>query len=63
LQQAALIRGIVEKSPIPVNVMVMKGIPDNKRLAEIGVSRISYGPIPYADAMEALKKSAERVHQ
>jgi len=41
----------------------MEGVPDNKRLAEIGVSRISYGPIPYADAMEALKKSAERVHQ
>jgi 2-methylisocitrate lyase-like PEP mutase family enzyme len=63
LQQAALIRRIAENSAIPVNVMVMDGVSNNKRLAEMGVSRISYGPIPYADAMEALKKSAECVHQ
>jgi 2-methylisocitrate lyase-like PEP mutase family enzyme len=63
LQQAGLIRRIAENSPIPINVMVMDGVPNNKLLAEIGVSRISYGPIPYADAMKALKRSAECVHR
>jgi hypothetical protein len=29
-------------------VMVMNGVPSNDRLTELGVSRISYGPIPYA---------------
>jgi 2-methylisocitrate lyase-like PEP mutase family enzyme len=62
LQEAALIRRICEGVSLPVNVMVMEGVPSNKRLSELGVARISYGPIPYIDAMEALKKKAERVH-
>jgi 2-methylisocitrate lyase-like PEP mutase family enzyme len=62
LQQAALIGRIVEGTTLPVNVMVMEGVPSNKRLAELGVARISYGPIPYIEALEALKKKAEHVH-
>jgi 2-methylisocitrate lyase-like PEP mutase family enzyme len=62
LQRAALIGRIVEGTTLPVNVMVMDGVPSNKRLAELGVARISYGPIPYIETLEALKKKAERVH-
>jgi 2-methylisocitrate lyase-like PEP mutase family enzyme len=62
LQDAALIGRICEGVSLPVNVMVMDGVPSNKRLTELGVARISYGPIPYIDAMEALKKKAQRVH-
>jgi 2-methylisocitrate lyase-like PEP mutase family enzyme len=45
---------ICEGVALPVNVMVMDGVPPNSRLAELGVSRISYGPIPYVRAMEIL---------
>ena len=45
---------ICEGVALPVNVMVMDGVPPNSRLAELGVSRISYGPIPYVRAMETL---------
>jgi 2-methylisocitrate lyase-like PEP mutase family enzyme len=62
LQDAALISRICEGVSLPVNVMVMEGVPSNKRLSELGVARISYGPIPYIEAMEAVKKKAERIH-
>jgi 2-methylisocitrate lyase-like PEP mutase family enzyme len=42
--------------------MVMGGVPSNKRLTELGVARISYGPIPYVDAMNALKENAKSAH-
>jgi hypothetical protein len=32
----------------------MEGVPSNSRLAELGVARISYGPIPYIRTMEML---------
>jgi len=42
--------------------MVMGGVPSNKRLTELGVARISYGPIPYIDAMKALRENAKSAH-
>jgi 2-methylisocitrate lyase-like PEP mutase family enzyme len=41
--------------------MVMDGVPPNDRLSELGVARISYGPIPYVRAMGALKQEANKV--
>jgi 2-methylisocitrate lyase-like PEP mutase family enzyme len=43
---------------LPVNVMIMDGVPSNSRLTALGVSRISYGPIPYIRAMKALEQEA-----
>ena len=54
----ALIRQIYEGVSLPVNVMVMDGVPSNARLSELGVARISYGPIPYIRAMKALGQEA-----
>jgi 2-methylisocitrate lyase-like PEP mutase family enzyme len=54
----ALIGRICEGVPLPVNVMVMDGVPSNARLAELGVARISYGPIPYVRAMKVLEQEA-----
>jgi 2-methylisocitrate lyase-like PEP mutase family enzyme len=54
----ALIERICENVSLPVNVMVMEGVPSNARLAELGVARISYGPIPYIRAMKALEQEA-----
>jgi 2-methylisocitrate lyase-like PEP mutase family enzyme len=54
----ALIGRICEGVSLPVNVMVMEGVPSNTRLAELGVARISYGPIPYIRAMKVLAQEA-----
>jgi 2-methylisocitrate lyase-like PEP mutase family enzyme len=58
LQEEPLIARICEESALPVNVMVMDGVPDNERLAQIGVARISYGPIPYIQAMNGVQEQA-----
>jgi len=34
-------------------------VPSNARLAELGIARISYGPIPYIRAMKALEQEAK----
>jgi 2-methylisocitrate lyase-like PEP mutase family enzyme len=54
----ALIGRICEGVSLPVNVMVMEGVPSNARLAELGVARISYGPIPYIRATKVLEQEA-----
>lgn len=62
LQPEPLIARICEDSTLPVNVMVMDGVPANERLAEIGVARISYGPIPYLNAMTALGQETVKLY-
>jgi 2-methylisocitrate lyase-like PEP mutase family enzyme len=54
----ALIGRICEGVMLPVNVMVMDAVPSNARLSELGVARISYGPIPYIRAMKMLEQEA-----
>lgn len=44
---------------LPVNVMIMPGLPDTKALAGAGVARISHGPAPYVAAMAALSRGAQ----
>lgn len=61
LRDDKLIGRICEGVELPVNVMIMDGVPTMARLRELGVSRISYGPIPYIAAMESLQKHAENV--
>jgi 2-methylisocitrate lyase-like PEP mutase family enzyme len=61
VQDAALIGRICDGTALPVNVMVMDGVPSNERLSTLGVARISYGPIPYIGAMKALKEDALKV--
>lgn len=60
LKDGALIGRICEDTELPVNVMVMEGIPTVRRLAKLGVARVSYGPIPFARAMETLAKQARK---
>jgi len=61
LTEADQIRRIAEEATLPVNVMVMEGVPSNDKLAKLGVARVSYGPIPYIEAMEALQKKASKL--
>jgi 2-methylisocitrate lyase-like PEP mutase family enzyme len=57
-----LIQRIAEEAELPVNVMVMEGVPANDKLAKLGVARISYGPIPYIETMEALQRRADQLY-
>ena len=61
LTEADHIRRIAEEATLPVNVMVMEGVPSNDKLAKLGVARVSYGPIPYIETMEALQKKAGKL--
>jgi 2-methylisocitrate lyase-like PEP mutase family enzyme len=54
-----LIGRICEGTELPVNVMVMDGVSSAKRLATLGVARVSYGPIPYIRVLKSLKEQAQ----
>jgi 2-methylisocitrate lyase-like PEP mutase family enzyme len=58
LRNEKFIEKLCESSPLPVNILVMPDVPSSKRLAELGVARISYGPRPYRMMIEALKEAA-----
>jgi 2-methylisocitrate lyase-like PEP mutase family enzyme len=62
LTDSSQIRRIAEEATLPVNVMVMEGVPSNEKLAKLGVARVSYGPIPYIETMEALQKKAGKLY-
>jgi 2-methylisocitrate lyase-like PEP mutase family enzyme len=53
-----LIKRLVQKSPLPVNVMVERGTPPLSRLSELGVARVSHGPDPYRAMMNMLSEAA-----
>ncbi|MCJ2058514.1 isocitrate lyase/phosphoenolpyruvate mutase family protein [Methylobacterium sp. J-048] len=61
LTDETLIGRICEAVSIPVNVMMMEGVPPVERLARIGVARLSYGAGPYAQAMATLGQEARTV--
>jgi len=53
-----LIEALCGAAKLPVNVMIVEGAPSTIRLGELGVSRISYGPMPYIRCMQHLKQQA-----
>ena len=55
------IRRIAKESTLPVNVMVMQSVPSNDKLAQLGVARVSYGPIPYIESIGALRREAGKL--
>ena len=60
LRDQDLIKELCERSPIPVNIMVLPDTPPPKVLAQQGVARISYGAGPYRQITEALKEAAQK---
>jgi 2-methylisocitrate lyase-like PEP mutase family enzyme len=48
--------------PQRVTTIGIPGNPDNARLQELGVARVSYGPIPQRVALTALAKMVEGIH-
>lgn len=62
LNDAALIEKLAAASPLPLNIMVMGATPPLDVLARCGVARVSHGPGPYAQAMQALQAQAHAVY-
>lgn len=58
LANITLIARLVEKTTLPVNIMVVESTPPLRVLAEHGVARVSHGPGPYLLAMKALEEAA-----
>lgn len=58
LADEGLLARVCEASPLPVNAMMFAGMPDRRRLGELGVARVSHGPGPYRQAMKALTDAA-----
>lgn len=59
LADAELIERVCARSPLPVNVMVVPGLPPRARLAGLGVARISHGAGPYRRTMRHLTSLAK----
>jgi 2-methylisocitrate lyase-like PEP mutase family enzyme len=62
LADEKLIALLCEACALPVNIMVMPTTPTAKRMAELGVARISHGPGPYRQMMRLLEEAAQRIY-
>lgn len=60
LVDLALITRLCVESPLPINVMALPVSPPKRDLIQAGVSRISYGPIPWAKAMAFIEDQARQ---
>ena len=61
LTDLALIEKFVQRTPLPVNIMVMQGVPEIPDLARVGVRRVSLGPWPMMAAMRVIEQAAATV--
>ncbi|VIO78935.1 2-methylisocitrate lyase [Bradyrhizobium ivorense] len=61
LTDLTLIEQLVQRTPLPVNIMVTQGVPAITDLARAGVRRISLGPWPMMAAMRAIGQAAATV--
>lgn len=55
LSNEVLIKNLCDNSPIPINVVISDEISCTQKLTDLGVSRISHGPRPYIEFLDALK--------
>lgn len=56
----ALIEGLCRDSPLPINVMMTGDLKSISAVANMGVARASYGPVPYFSAMSDLADHQEK---
>ena len=61
LTDLALIGKLVQLTPLPINIMVTKGVPEIPDLARVGVRRVSLGPWPMMAAMRVIGQAAAAV--
>jgi len=62
LKDEGLIGRLCERVELPVNVMMMNGVPSPQRLGELGVARVSWGHMAYVDAMAGLERAAKSIY-
>ena len=55
----SMIGELCRSTELPVNIIAIPGCPPKATLAELGVARISYGPVPYRKIMAALSEGAK----
>lgn len=58
LADKKLIGRLCEEVKLPVNIIALPHVPPKADLIELGVARISYGPVPYRWMMKSLGESA-----
>jgi len=59
LRDPELIEKLCERSPLPVNILVLPDTPPAKTMAQLGVARISHGTAPYRQMIAALTEAAK----
>ena len=57
-----LIEALCAAIDLPVNILMLDGAPPIQRLAELGTSRVSFGPLPYVRCMHHLQGQATSAH-
>ena len=62
LSEPELIAEVCERSPLPVNILMLKGVPEWRELARAGVARVSWGGGPWRLAMQALTEQASALY-
>ena len=58
LADEVFIGKLCESVSLPVNILGFAHVPLKDRLSELGVARISYGPLPYRQAMKHVEQEA-----
>jgi 2-methylisocitrate lyase-like PEP mutase family enzyme len=58
-----LIGEICQRSPLPVNILMLQGTPEPAELAQLGVARVSWGGGPWRLAMQALTEQAAALYR
>ena len=58
LLDETLIAALCAVTDLPVNILMTDTAPPAARLGELGVSRVSYGPLPFLRCMEHLRHQA-----
>ncbi len=59
LKDETLIGQLCEATSLPVNIIALPGTPETSKLAELGVARVSYGPVPYRHMITWLTEQAQ----
>ncbi|MFI0847274.1 isocitrate lyase/phosphoenolpyruvate mutase family protein [Mesorhizobium sp. IMUNJ 23232] len=55
-----LIEKLCKEVALPVNIIALAHVPPRQRLAELGVARISHGPVPYRKMVAWLEEQARQ---
>lgn len=61
LSDPELIKAICKAVSLPVNVMMLPGMPEPSKLGELGAARVSWGPGPWRAMMAQLEQDARAI--